>query len=129
MRYMRARILGAVITLVFIGLTWLGWHQLFTDGRYSLKLAAFSPVGIVGGLFLLAFPSLVIYAIKKKVSIRLGMDIVAPALILFRQERATANGPHSQHVEVISRDQFDLDPLLLLSRYESPVNRDERDQP
>ena len=57
MRYMRARIFGAVITLVFIGLTWLGWHQLMTDGRYSLKLAAFSPVGIVGGLFLLAFPS------------------------------------------------------------------------
>jgi hypothetical protein len=55
--YLRARILGAVLILVFIGLTWLAWHQLATDGVYSLKLAAFSPVGIVGGLFLLAFPS------------------------------------------------------------------------
>ncbi len=34
------------------------------------------------GGFLLAFPSLVLYAIKKKVSIRLGMDIVAPALMV-----------------------------------------------
>ena len=34
------------------------------------------------GGFLLAFPSLMFYAIKKKVSIRLGMDIVAPALMV-----------------------------------------------
>lgn len=34
------------------------------------------------GGFLLAFPALVIYAIKKKVPIRLGMDIIAPALML-----------------------------------------------
>jgi phosphatidylglycerol:prolipoprotein diacylglycerol transferase len=34
------------------------------------------------GGFLLAFPLLVIYAIKKKVPIRLGMDIVAPCLMI-----------------------------------------------
>ncbi|HVT90951.1 MAG TPA: prolipoprotein diacylglyceryl transferase [Tepidisphaeraceae bacterium] len=34
------------------------------------------------GGFLLAFPSLVFYAIKKKIPIRLGMDIVAPCIVL-----------------------------------------------
>ena len=34
------------------------------------------------GGFLLAFPSLVLYAIKKKVPLRLGMDIVAPCLVI-----------------------------------------------
>ncbi len=34
------------------------------------------------GGFLLAFPTLVIYAIKKKVPLRLGMDIVAPCLMI-----------------------------------------------
>jgi phosphatidylglycerol:prolipoprotein diacylglycerol transferase len=34
------------------------------------------------GGFLLAFPSLVFYAIKKKIPLRLGMDIVAPAIVI-----------------------------------------------
>ena len=43
--------------MVSAGLTYYGWRQLTTEGRYSLKLAAFAPVGIVGGLFLVLFPS------------------------------------------------------------------------
>jgi phosphatidylglycerol:prolipoprotein diacylglycerol transferase len=34
------------------------------------------------GGFLLAFPSLVFYAIKKKIPLRLGMDIVAPCIVI-----------------------------------------------
>ena len=45
------------VTLVFAGLVFYGWHQLQTEGEYSLKFAAFGPVGVVGGLFLLLFPS------------------------------------------------------------------------
>lgn len=45
-----------MLILVCAGLTWYGWHQLTTEGRYPLKVAAFAPVGIVGGLFLLFFP-------------------------------------------------------------------------
>ena len=56
MRHLKARILALVIIVVFAGLIYLGWHQLKTEGRYSLKLAAFAPVGVVGGLFLLIFP-------------------------------------------------------------------------
>ena len=58
MRHLKARIFAIVLIAVFVGLTYLGWHQLTTEGRYSLKLAAFAPVGIVGGLFLLIFPAI-----------------------------------------------------------------------
>ena len=55
--HLKTRLFALVLIVVFAGLTWLGWHQLSAEGSYSLKLAAFGPVGIVGGLFLLIFPS------------------------------------------------------------------------
>ena len=58
MHYVKARILGLVIILVFLGLTIYNWHQLLQERRYSLKLAAFGPVGVIGGLFILIFPSM-----------------------------------------------------------------------
>ena len=57
MSHLKGRLLGTVIILIFAGLTYYNWHQLHTEGKYSLKLAAFGPVGIVGGLFVLLFPS------------------------------------------------------------------------
>lgn len=56
MRHLKARLLALVIIAVFAGLMYFNWHQLQAEGRYSLKLAAFGPVGVVGGLFLLLFP-------------------------------------------------------------------------
>jgi len=56
---MRARILGVVLIIIFCGLVYINWQQLLRDGTYSLKMAAFAPVGIVGGLFILFFPSMV----------------------------------------------------------------------
>jgi hypothetical protein len=41
---------------VFAGLIYFNWHELNTEGRYSAKLAAFGPVAVVGGVFLLLFP-------------------------------------------------------------------------
>jgi hypothetical protein len=58
MRHLKARLLGMVLIVAFAGLTYLGWHELTTEGRYSMKLAAFGPVGIVGGLFVLLFPGM-----------------------------------------------------------------------
>ena len=55
--YLRARLLAIILIVLFAALTYFSWHELLTTGRYSLKLAAFAPVGIVGGLFLLAFPT------------------------------------------------------------------------
>jgi hypothetical protein len=58
MRHLKARIFALVLILLSLGLIYLGWYQLRTEGRYSMKLAAFSPVVGVGGFFLLIFPSM-----------------------------------------------------------------------
>jgi hypothetical protein len=58
MRYFKARLLALALILLSIGLIYLGWYQLQHEGRYSMKLAAFSPVIGVGGFFLLIFPSM-----------------------------------------------------------------------
>jgi hypothetical protein len=54
---MKTRLFGLVLILVSAGLTYYGWYQLRTEARYSLKVASFGPVGIVGGLFLMLFPN------------------------------------------------------------------------
>jgi hypothetical protein len=57
MGHLKARLLALFIIILFAGLTCIGWHQLMTEGKYPLKVAAFGPVGIIGGLFLLVFPT------------------------------------------------------------------------
>ena len=54
----KQRLFGLVLIIGFVGLTYYNWHQLWTEGSYSLKLAAFGPVGVVGGFFLLLFPTM-----------------------------------------------------------------------
>jgi NhaP-type Na+/H+ or K+/H+ antiporter len=56
MNYLKARVLAIVIILIFGGLIYYNWHQLTSVGSYSMKLAAFGPVGVVGGFFMLLFP-------------------------------------------------------------------------
>lgn len=56
MRHVKARLLGVVLILLSGGLTYYNWTQLMGEGRYSLKLAAFGPVGIIGGFFVLLLP-------------------------------------------------------------------------
>lgn len=58
MNQLRTRLLALVIIAVFAVILYLSWRQLLQDGRYSLKMAAFGPVGLVGGLFLLFFPAM-----------------------------------------------------------------------
>ena len=58
MRHLKARLIALLLIAVSLGLIYYNWHQLLQEGRYSLKLAAFGPVGIIGGLFLLIFPSM-----------------------------------------------------------------------
>lgn len=55
--HLKTRLFGIAIILVSAFLVHINWHQLNTDGKYSIKMAAFAPVGIVGGLFLLVFPT------------------------------------------------------------------------
>jgi hypothetical protein len=55
-RHLKARLFGAALILLFAFLTWHNWRELYAEGSYSMKLAAFGPVGVVGGLVLLLLP-------------------------------------------------------------------------
>ena len=57
MRHLKARLFALVLILVFGGLIALNWYELMTQGRYYMKLAAFGPLGVIGGFFLLLFPA------------------------------------------------------------------------
>lgn len=56
MNHLKARIFALILIIICAGLVYYNWHQMLQEGRYSVKLAAFGPVGIVGGFFLLLFP-------------------------------------------------------------------------
>jgi hypothetical protein len=58
MHSLKTRIFALVLILVSIGLIYYNWHQLLQEGRYSTKLAAFGLVGVIGGVYLLLFPSM-----------------------------------------------------------------------
>ncbi len=54
---LKGRLLGLIIIVVFVVIMYINWAQLNSEGKYSIKMAVFGPVGIIGGLFILAFPS------------------------------------------------------------------------
>jgi hypothetical protein len=54
----KTRLLGLVLVLVFGGIVYYTWYQATNEGQYSMKMAAFGPVGIVGGLFVMLLPSM-----------------------------------------------------------------------
>ena len=56
MKHLKVRLFALILIVVCAGLVYYNWHQLLQEGRYSFKLAAFGPVGVVGGFFLLLFP-------------------------------------------------------------------------
>ena len=56
---LKQRLFAVALILGFAGLTYYNWHQLWEKQEYSLKLAAFGPLGIVGGIFLLIFPEMI----------------------------------------------------------------------
>lgn len=53
---LKQRIVGLFIALVSIAILYWTWHEARHDGVYYLKAAAFAPLGIVGGIFLIFFP-------------------------------------------------------------------------
>jgi hypothetical protein len=54
---MKARLLAVILILLSIFLIYINWRQLWTEGTYSMKLAAFGPLVGIGGFYLLLFPS------------------------------------------------------------------------
>ena len=55
---LKARLFSIGLIIVCAGMIYYGWYQLRTEGTYYLKMAAFSPLGVVGGIFLLLFPQM-----------------------------------------------------------------------
>lgn len=58
MRHIKQRLLAVVLILFSAAMIFYGWYRLRAEGVYSLKMAAFAPLGVVGGFFLLIFPLL-----------------------------------------------------------------------
>jgi len=56
MSHIKVRLFALALIALSTGLVYYNWYQLNTERKYSLKLAAFGPLCIVGGLFLLIFP-------------------------------------------------------------------------
>lgn len=56
--YIKQRLFAVVLILVSIALIYYGWYRLWTEGGYSLRMATFSPLIGIGGIFLLFFPSM-----------------------------------------------------------------------
>src|SRR5207253_11385344 len=57
MLYLKTRLLALLAIAVFTGLLCYEWYKLGQEGRYSIKIASFAPVIIVGGLFTFLFPA------------------------------------------------------------------------
>jgi len=57
--YLKQRLFALVLIIAFAGLTYYNWHQLWSENKYSLKMAAFGPVGVIGGFFMLLFPTMI----------------------------------------------------------------------
>ena len=55
---LKARLFAVALIIVCGGMIYYGWYQLRTEGIYYIKMAAFAPLGVVGGIFLLLFPGL-----------------------------------------------------------------------
>ena len=55
---LKQRLIALVLILFSAAMVYYGWYRLWEEGVYSPKMAAFAPVGVVGGLFLLLFPTL-----------------------------------------------------------------------
>jgi hypothetical protein len=57
MSHWKTRLLGLVLILLFAGLLYYDWYMLMEERQYYMKLAVMAPLGIIGGLFTLLFPS------------------------------------------------------------------------
>ena len=58
MQALKGRVLALILIVLGVVIVYLGWHQLQTEGRYSMKMAAFGPLIVIGGLFLMVFPGM-----------------------------------------------------------------------
>ncbi len=53
---LKQRLLGIILALVSAFIVYQTWSEIGRGGSYSLKAAAFAPLGVVSGIFLFFFP-------------------------------------------------------------------------
>jgi len=58
MHHIKARIFALLLIIVSAGLIYYNWQKLWQQHEYSMKLAAFAPLCLIGGLYLLLFPAM-----------------------------------------------------------------------
>jgi len=56
--YIKQRLFALLLIVLCAAMVYYGWYLVRTEGVYYMKMAAFAPVGIVGGVFLLLFPTM-----------------------------------------------------------------------
>ena len=56
--YIKQRLFAVLLVLVSIGMLYYSWQRLWAEGVYYMKMATFSPVIGVGGIFLFFFPTM-----------------------------------------------------------------------
>ena len=56
--HIKARLFAILLIVVCAAMIYYGWHRLRQEGVYSMKMATFAPLGVVGGFFLLLFPAM-----------------------------------------------------------------------
>jgi hypothetical protein len=56
--HIKARLFAILLIVGCAAMVYYGWYRLRQEGVYSLKMAAFAPLGVVGGIFLLLFPTM-----------------------------------------------------------------------
>ena len=56
--YIKQRLFAIALIIGSVAMIYYGWNRLWTEGVYSFKMAAFSPLLGVGGIFLLLFPTM-----------------------------------------------------------------------
>lgn len=56
--YLKQRVFALLLIVLCAAMIYYDWYLLRTEGSYYMKIATFGPVGVVGGLFLLFFPTM-----------------------------------------------------------------------
>jgi len=56
MGYWKVRLFALVVIAIAAVMFYFSWQQLINEGQYSMKMAIFTPVIAVFGVFLLFFP-------------------------------------------------------------------------
>ncbi|MBD0371910.1 MAG: hypothetical protein ICV60_13805 [Pyrinomonadaceae bacterium] len=57
MLHSKTRLLGLFLIFIFAGMLYYDWYLLKEERRYYMKMAVIAPLGIIGGIFILLFPT------------------------------------------------------------------------